>query len=112
MLTIPAIDVDAADSSRHAFALHALNHGIDGGWGEVGEFAVVDRDVGFAARVVARQHRAGHLAHDALAHLLHARVVSGARGSVLLVAFATVANRIRLILIAPRIILSIRNVSC
>ena len=59
------------------------------------EFAVVDGDVGLAARAVACQRGAGHLAHDALCDLPHAREIGGSHLGVLLVELAQQARLAR-----------------
>jgi hypothetical protein len=63
------------------------HHLVDGVLGQVGEFAVVDGNVGFAARRIGGPACAGHLALDLGQHLLHARKVVRPGGGVLLVYF-------------------------
>jgi hypothetical protein len=55
----PAVDVDAADRGVHAAARMMRTHLVDGVLGQVGEFAVVDGNVGFAARRIGMRRAPG-----------------------------------------------------
>ncbi len=81
----PAVDVDGAHRGRHPFLPHHLHHGGNALRRKVGEFAVVDGDVGHAAGAVACQHRTGDFAHDALGRSLQALGVVRAGGGFLLI---------------------------
>ena len=81
----PAVDVDGAHRGRHALLPHHLHHGGNALRRKVGEFAVVDGDVGHTAGAVTRQHRARHFAHDAPCRSLQALGVVCPRGGVLLI---------------------------
>ena len=85
MITDPAVDVDGADRGLQAFAVHDGYHLSDALWGQIGEFTVVDGNVGFAARTVAAAPCTGHVAFDTGEHLLQAGVVFSALESLGLV---------------------------
>ncbi|OMP13653.1 hypothetical protein COLO4_01224, partial [Corchorus olitorius] len=90
----PAVDVDGADGSVHARRLHDGHAPVNVLLGHLREFAVVHGNVAFAARRVGGAQRAGHGGLDLGQHLLHARVVGGACGLVLLVELVQPALRI------------------
>ena len=79
--------MDAADRGVHALGPHDGQDFGDALGGQLAELAMVDRQIGFAASAVARDHGARHLAQDACGDLLHAQLVALAFGGVLLVAF-------------------------
>jgi hypothetical protein len=63
--------------------VHDLHHLRNLFRGQVCELAVVDGNVGFAARRIFGQRRAGHFMQDALGHLLHAGEVGRPGGGIM-----------------------------